>query len=256
MRTLLLDADILAYKIAARCEEVYGFDPDDPCVVVDEAAARRQCDEVVGEYCDLLAAGAIRVCLTDPQANFRKQLEATYKANRKDAKKPQLLSLVKHYLAHEYQSFIRPRLEADDIMGILATSGDRFIAGDKIMVSEDKDMRTIPGLLFNPNRPELGVIEVSELDADRFHMWQTICGDATDGYTGCPRLGEKCEWAQDVIGADRDELWEIVTDAYDSKGLPESAAIHQARLAFILRDYAYDHRTKRIRFWHPEWLLP
>lgn len=270
MRTILLDADILAYKAAAISEDVFDFGGDGSLAVrVDEDCLRRRCDELIVEYCEALNAAAVVICLTDPKVNFRKQLEPTYKSNRKGARKPELLNLAKEYLAFEYPSYIRPRLEADDIMGILATRpgllGVRG-AGDVIIVSEDKDMRTVPALVYNPNYPKLGVQEISELDADRFHMWQTIVGDPTDGYPGCPGIGMGGDyvdgqfvqgsrtlvaWAHECLEADRTELWDIVLMAYASKGLTEEDAILQARLARILRHYDYSLRTRRIRLWTP-----
>mgnify|MGYP003859969237 CR=1 FL=1 len=50
-------------------------------------------------------------------------------------------------LIDEYQAVIYPNLEADDVMGILATKpskGER-----KIICSIDKDLRQIPGHLYN-----------------------------------------------------------------------------------------------------------
>jgi hypothetical protein len=31
--------------------------------------------------------------------------------------------------------------------------------------------------------------EITEAQADRFHMIQTLTGDVTDGYPGCPGIG-------------------------------------------------------------------
>lgn len=253
MITLLLDADIIAYKAAALSEETYDFGDTGSAQMVFEQDCRDRIDSMLAEYCDDLGANLVKVCLTDT-VNFRKQLDPSYKSNRAGSVKPELLGLAKEYLAHTYPSFIRPRLEADDVMGILATSGDQFIKGDKIIVSEDKDMRTIPANIYNPNKAELGVLEISPLDADRFHMWQTMTGDQTDGYPGCRGIGPASVYAEEIIGADREELWDIVLDAYASKGKTEADAILQARMAFILRAYAYDHRTRKIKLWSPLWL--
>lgn len=254
MSTILLDADIVAYKVACLNQTDFDWGDTGKSRVVDPIKARKDTDELIGEYCTTLKANKVIVCLSDPNANFRKELSGgTYKSNRAKVERPELLAWVKEYLEHEYRSFIRPRLEADDIMGILMTT-DKFIDGRKIMVSEDKDMRTVPGLLFNPNKPDLGVIEVSELDADRFHMWQTMCGDPVDGYPGCPGIGEKSEYAQEIIGASRAELWDIVLEAYASKGLKEDDALLQARLAHILWASSYNFKSKKVRLWSPLWL--
>lgn len=255
MRSILLDADIVAYKVAFRCEDKFDWNDTGKSVVVDEVKALRETNLLLKEYADTLSSDRIVVCLTCPDSNFRKEYNESYKSNRKDTVPPQLLRYVKDYLANEYTSFIRPRLEADDIMGILATSGDQFLKGEKIIVSEDKDMRTIPAKVYHPHHPEQGIMDISELDADRFLMWQVMTGDATDGYPGCPGIGPKSVYAEEIIGADREDLWDIVLEAYASKGLTEDDAVLQARMAFILRAYAYNFSKKTIRLWQPHWLL-
>ena len=45
-----------------------------------------------------------------------------------------------HHLHDEYKVIIMPELEADDAMGVYATSND-----DCIICSPDKDMKQIPG---------------------------------------------------------------------------------------------------------------
>jgi DNA polymerase-1 len=254
-RTILIDADIVAYKAAVVNEKTFDFGDTGVGEFLDHDSCIRNVEELIAGYADACKAGSVLVCLSDPDVNFRKQLNPTYKHNRKDVVPPQLLKWIKEYLAHEYKSFIRPRLEADDIMGILATSGDRFIKGDRVIVSEDKDMRTVPALIFNPNHPDLGILSISDLDAKRFHMWQTVVGDPTDGYTGCPGVGKGgryVEYAESILEADTpDELWDLVLMAYASKGLTEDDAILQARMARILQDGDYNYQTKGIRLWNP-----
>lgn len=270
MSTILLDADIVAYKVATVNEDLIDWGDTGTSLVLDHTQAIKQTDELVASYCEALDASRAIICLSDPDVNFRKQLEPTYKSNRKDVKKPELLLWLKDYLAAEYQSYIRPRLEADDVMGILATSGDRFIKGEKIMVSEDKDMRTVPGLSYNPDRPELGVLDITEEEANRFHMWQTIVGDPTDGYTGCPGIGmgdkemyEEETWGfgartfgfpHEIFECDPADLWDVVVEAYASKGLTEEDAILQARLAHILWASSYNFKKKKVKLWQPYWL--
>ena len=117
-------------------------------------------------------------------------------------------------------------------------------------------MRTIPAKIYNPDRPELGVIEVSRLDADRFHCWQTVVGDATDGYPGARGVGKSDPYVQDIIEADHDELWDLVVSAFNVVGLTEEDAILQARLARILRPEDFNFKTKKVKLWNPEKLVP
>ena len=254
--TILIDADIVAYKAAVVNEKHFDFGDTGEATHLDHDGCIRNVDELINGYADKLNADRIIVCLSepDPEKNFRRQLNPTYKSHRKGTVLPQLLMWIKEYLEHEYTSFRRPRLEADDVMGILATSGDRFIQGERIIVSEDKDMRVIPARVFNPNHADLGVLHISSLDAKRFHMWQTVVGDPTDGYPGCTGIGKGgryVEYAESILEADEDELWDLVLMAYASKGFTEDDAIMQAGMARILQDGDYNCKTKGIRLWNP-----
>ena len=168
--------------------------------------------------------------------------------------KPALLGWVKEYLAHEYRSYVRPLLEADDIMGIIATAGDRIVKGPKVIVSEDKDLKTIPGPLYNPRRPEAGVQVIDPLDAKRFHMEQTLTGDPSDGYIGCRGIGPKSPYVKALWEAEAKDLWEIVLEGYASKGKPPEDALLQARIAYILQFQSYSLKHKTISYWTPELL--
>lgn len=258
-RTILLDADILAFKVSVVNQHDYDFGDTGQARAIDEEEAINQADALIGEYCEAVKAQRAIICLSDPERNFRKELDATYKAHRKGQEEPVMRRWIESYLATEYPSFKRPRLEADDCMGILATMpeklGKKYAGHEIIMVSEDKDMRTVPGKLYNPNHPDLGVLDISEEDANRFHMWQTICGDPTDGYPGCRGVGPKSDFATYLMeDADPDEFWDVVLEAYASKGMTEGDALLQARLAHILWGSSYNFKAKKVRLWQPYWI--
>jgi DNA polymerase-1 len=248
--TLLVDTDIIAYKDALRAQDNTGFG----LALWDFSDACARADSCIEDLVKLLKADRVILCLSDEEANFRKAVLPTYKEARKDTQRPEYLYQLKQYLADEYESKGYPGLEADDVMGILSTH-QHAIPGKKIIVSEDKDMRTIPGLLYAPHRPELGVMHITELQADQFHMWQTIAGDPTDGYKGVPGLGKDSIYAEAVLTEDWGELWDTVLLAYGSKGLSETEALAQARCARILRSCDYNIQTKELLLWEPPLLL-
>lgn len=249
MRTLLIDADIPAYMASAISQEDTAFGS-----ATDLKKACAEADKFISEVMEDLKGDKALVCLTCPEHNFRLDVLPSYKSNRIGTKRPELLKDVKQYLAEEYDSYTRYSLEADDCMGILATH-PHLIEGDKVIVSSDKDMRTIPAKVYHPHRPENGVMDISRLDADRFLMWQTICGDMTDGYGGAKGVGKSSEWAKDIIAADREELWDEVLGAYSSVGMNETQAIQQARCARILRAEDFDFKKKEVILWEPEMLM-
>lgn len=254
--TLLIDGDICAYQAAFRNQETIEFGNVSHTELNREGMIK-DLHDIIESYQDFLG-GDIVVCLTDEKNNFRKVLHPEYKLNRNPQAKPELLSEAKQYLLENYTSYVRKNLEADDVMGILATSDD-VIKGKKIIVSADKDMRTIPTFVWSPMWNKDGAtrdpIEVSPLDADRFHMWQTLTGDPVDGYTGCPGIGKSSIYAEETLGADHDELWDIVLEGYASKGYSEEDAVLQARLANILRATDYNYKTRMPRLWQPYWLV-
>jgi DNA polymerase-1 len=143
-------------------------------------------------------------------------------------------------------------LEADDVLGILATCGGSFAAaaGERVIVSNDKDLLQVPGPHFNPRtEPRVGIVHVSERDADFNHHWQTLVGDSTDGYSGCPRVGPVA--ARKILWGEPCNWWWQVVGAFKAKGLGEADALLQARVSRVLRATEFDLTTKQIIPWHP-----
>jgi DNA polymerase-1 len=245
--TLLIDADVTTYQHATAAQRVYQWsdDPEDVSVAVDDINdVVAQVDEEIERLRTKLHADNVVIALSDRTGNyFRKTLLPTYKAGRRV--KPVLLFEVRDYMHTRYRCFEKPGLEGDDVLGILATH-PKLIPGDKVIVSIDKDMRTIPGTLYNPTKESLTV--VSEQEADYFHLFQTLTGDPTDNYKGCPGIGKvKAE----AILAQSSEPWPLIVAAYEAKGLTEADALVQARVARILRHTDYNFTTKEPILWQP-----
>ena len=144
-----------------------------------------------------------------------------------------------------------PRLEADDVMGITATDPLHF--HKPIIVSIDKDLRSIPGRFFNLGKPDEGIQEISIEDADYWFMMQTLMGDATDGYPGCPKFGPATA-AKALKGVPKTikDMWPVVVAAYEKAGFGEDYALLMARMARILRDEDYDFVKQEVNLWVPE----
>jgi len=250
--TLLLDADIIAYKPAAKAQRTFKFPGLEPAVVVDDwAEVVPRVDADMARLQDILHTNKVIVCLSCPTAeNWRLDVLPTYKGNRENTVRPVLLADVKAHLESNNPSYRRPRMEADDIMGILSTH-PTLVPGKRVIVSEDKDMKTIPGWLFNPakdTKPHL--IEPEE--ADWWHAYQALCGDSTDGYAGCPGVGPAgAIKALGPIGMNPRSLWEAVVTRFVLRGFTEADALVQARVARICRHTDYDFKRKEVRLWNP-----
>lgn len=260
-RTILGDADIFAFKYSSAHEEKYFFDGKDqpPAVDADFDAAIAGVEEYIGDLQEHLKASEVIICLSDPNDNFRKDIYPKYKSHRdySAGARPMHLQAVKDWFKTKYKTYQRDRLEADDCMGILSTH-PTLVKGEKVIVSEDKDMQTIPGLLFNPRKDD-EPRRISQLEADRFHLWQAIVGDTCDGYPGAYRVGPKSPQALGVLTAKTvEEMWSHVLDAHakalkTASGDPavEASALVQARCARILRASDWDFESKRPRLWAP-----
>jgi len=249
-RTLLIDADIFAFAAASVTQGTWQFDEDGPpCIDADLEGSLRKAEADIEKVANKLKATKVIVCLTDTH-NFRLDVWDGYKGNRKNVVKPVNLQATKDFFKTRYETYQRPGLEADDCMGILSTH-PTLLKGEKIIVSEDKDMKTIPGLLFNPAKHDKPV-KVSALDADRYFMEQTLTGDSTDGYPGCRGIGPKSPFVAAVREAKSlREMWAIVKEGFESKGFTEPDAVHQARMARILRHTDGDFAGKRRSLGHP-----
>lgn len=251
MTTLLIDADIFAYKAASVTEGVFYFNGKggEPAVAENLEQGMEMADRLLDEVATRLKATRIIICLTDTE-NFRYGVYPDYKGNRKGTRKPSTLSAVKDHFAVNHDTYQRPGLEADDCMGILSTH-PTLIKGKKVIVSSDKDMQTIPGFLYNPDKDK-EIRKISKAAADRYFMMQTITGDPTDGYPGCPGVGPKSKFVAELDETDCPKaMWKIVVAAYASKGMTEADALVQARCARILRASDWSFQEKRVRLWSP-----
>jgi len=177
---------------------------------------------------------------------FRHDLMPTYKAHRKAKRKPLVYPRLRHHALEQYEGHAWPNLEADDIMGILGTSMQ-----NTIIVTIDKDLRTIPGRHYNPDKPDEGVVEVSPEEADQWFLVQCMAGDPTDGYAGIPGVGVKT--AKKLLDAGG-YTWETVKAGYEKKGLTEDVALENARMARILTSDMWNIHTEEVTYWSPEML--
>lgn len=238
-RTLLIDGDIVAYRYSSTVEQEVDWGDDVWSLWSDAKEAKQLILQYLDHLVEATAADDFVFTFSDKD-NFRKTIYPDYKSNRKGKRKPTCYKGVKTWLKSEYESIEMPTLEGDDVMGILATSGKYE---ETVIVSEDKDMKTIPGLLWRAAEME----NISEEYADYYHLYQTLVGDPTDGYKGCKGVGDKR--ATDILS--KDPTWEAVVKAYEKAGQTEEEALVQARLARILRASDYNTNTKEPILWTP-----
>ena len=180
---LLIDADFIVYKCCAAAEDEIDWGDDVITVVSKFSEALHSVErESLSKIKEHFMWDIPEVILFfSDSKNFRKKIYPDYKGHR-NRKKPCGYRRVISELSERYKVVRIPELEADDAMGIYAT----FEPGN-IIVSPDKDMRQIPGKLYNLDE----TVEVSEEEGMRWHLIQTLAGDQTDGYGGVPGIGVK-----------------------------------------------------------------
>ena len=235
---LLIDADFIVYKSCAAVETEVDFG-DDVILVTSNfsdalAATNRELTKIKNKF----GAFSEMILFFSDSINFRKQILESYKGHR-NRKKPCGYKRVINALRKEYKVIIKPSLEADDAMGVYSTK----YPGNCI-VSPDKDMKQIPGQLYNLDE----VFTVSKEDGAKWHLIQALAGDQTDGYSGVPGIGVKR--ATSLFEEDG-YSWQTVLKAFTDKGLTEYDAITNARLARILTADDYDFKNKRPILWTP-----
>ena len=248
---LLIDGDIVAYRHAAGAEVATDWGDDHWTLHTDTKQAKQSMDSHINNLVTMLEADKIEIALTGTEV-FRKKIDSSYKASRKKSRKPIGLGVLREHIMTSWRGSIENELEADDLLGIWATDPQFHAGAKKIIVSIDKDMQTIPCHLWNNNHPEFGVKNISLREADRFHLYQTLVGDSTDGYPGCPTYGPtKSQRLLDSIVSDEHSAWDKVVEAFEKQGKTEEEALVQARLARILRIENFNIRTKAIKYWTP-----
>ena len=238
--SLLIDADYIVYKCCAATETEIDFGEDLIVVTSRFSEAYEYVERELYNIASDLGCFDDSILFFSDSVNFRKSIDPAYKGHR-NRKKPCGYKRVINKLKEEYHVVIMPTLEADDALGIYATN----LPGQHIICSPDKDMRQIPGQLFDLTQ---GVVEITPEMGDRWHLIQAMAGDQTDGYAGIPGIGiKRAEALLEANGA----TWQTVVDAFAAKDLDESVALMNARLAKILQCDDYDFTNQEPRLWNP-----
>lgn len=235
-RTLLVDGDIVAYKAATIAETPIDWGNGVWTLHAHEKDVIGSMEEFMVKIIEESGCNKVVTCLSGDNL-YRKDVAPYYKANRKGTRKPMLLNFAKKYLSDNYNGKVEDRLEADDLLGIMG-SADK----NTVIWSTDKDLLTIPAYHLIEGK----VVEVDKDEADFNFLYQTLVGDSTDNYKGCPTVGAK---KAERLLLDKGATWNTVVDAYASQGLGEEVAVENARLARILRDGEYNFKTKEVTLW-------
>lgn len=283
--TLLIDGDVMAFVAASAVQhplvDPQGFVSPFANIVEGETTL----ENMIYWLRTKLRADRMVFVLSDPESNWRKDLYADYKSNRKDTPRPLLLARLKEYLRVKYGAEHWPGMEADDVLSIHATfrgdDGEIAPPAKNIVVGRDKDFKSIPGFHYQwgHNGPDGSPIveEISLEAADRWHLIQALAGDRIDGFEGCPGIGmeraarfiddpqilvpergvitrgprkgvETVKWVGKPANGN---VWGAIVSQYEKAGKTAADALLTARLARLLRWDEYDPNNGRITLWTP-----
>lgn len=239
-RTIVIDAEPYLFEGACSGETEVEFTPGNWMYFCNHNYALSYLDGVVERAREAVPNAEV-VLAFGVRDSFRYDLWPHYKGDRRSMRRPAGLRELYASAQKAYPWLTLPKLEADDVVGVTA---EPF---RDVILSTDKDMRTLPGLHLTSE----GVAAVSEQSADRAFFVQALAGDATDGYPGCPGIGVAKAQAmlRDCMASE--DMWEVVLAAYEKAGFTIDHALVQARCARILRPGEYDQLAQLPRLWQP-----
>lgn len=247
---LLIDGDQFIFKATAALEKETRWDDYNHVLYSNAEECWTNLNDMLERVFQRFSSEQHGLCF-GASPNFRREIDPSYKSAR-SPRKPLCYATIRERAEEKYNCLSVPGLEADDVMGILATKPN---AQKKIIVSQDKDMKTIPSTIWDGE----ALVEITEQEADYWHLYQTLVGDSSDGYKGCPGVGPK-KAALALEGALKEPrhscetfsiLWEAVVLLYKAAGLTEEDALRQARLARILRFSDWDSENRKPILWTP-----
>lgn len=205
---ILLDGDILNYRVACTCE--------------DEVAqvAYWRMEDTLKDVFDAIGTTSCTIFLTGSN-NFRKKIDPLYKANRTQ-ERPQHWQACRDYLVKKHKAVIVEGMEADDGMAWNQTT-------ETTIASIDKDLLMIPGHHYNWVKKEFK--EVTEDMAQQFFYQQLLIGDVSDNVFGIRGIGPKK--AEKALGElfTVDDLFEKVRAMYDD----DKRLLNNCNLLWIMR---------------------
>lgn len=284
---LVMDGDWLVFQAMSAAEYDASWEEEVWMRCCDHAKARQILEDSIKSYASRKKAWAgadIILAFTD-RINWRKTLvDPTYKENRAVTKKPvgyfEFLEAL--FDREEFFCIREDRLEGDDVMGIIGSDPALFGYKKAVLVSCDKDFKTIPNCDFLWCTTG-NILTQTKETADYWHTFQMIKGDITDGYGGIPGWGdtaadfldapfvfekqtsvlksgknkgqEVTKWAKREM-AEGETLWDAIVSLGAKAGMSEDEIIKQGQMARILRAGEYNIDTKEITLWDPSKLSP
>lgn len=193
--TLLLDGGLITYRIGFACQKKDEEgnivpEPIENCLHSVKIFIQSILDKFDTEKYRLFISG---------DTNFRLDIDPEYKAGRGD--KPYHYDNIRKYLIEYWNAEIVEGYEEDDKMAMeqvrLMTPkplddpdmGFHIPETTPVIVTQDKDLKMVPGWNYNPIKDEL--VWITEEQGMKWFWTQMLIGDTVDNIKGVHGLGPK-----------------------------------------------------------------
>lgn len=172
------------------------------------------------------------VVFMEGDGNFRYSIDNKYKSNRKET--PPLLGKLKKWVEQSFNAgplstFSSINVETDD--SIVATYNRYKRMGKNLIIaSPDKDMKTVPCVLFDSFHTNHTLYEIDEQMANYNFYLQMLMGDSADHIKGVKGMGPKK--SQKLLTTKKGEfgrrraVWECYLKAYGHRARREYQKNH------------------------------
>lgn len=206
---IALDADYLVFSCLQAAEKEEDWGDDIWTLTCDHGAAKEalrnrveHIQKIIDEHYQFEKVNYKIFFVFSDKENWRLDLLPTYKFNRKKegVRKPVgYTDFVEQVMVNPEdfggdQSTCIEEYEADDTCATMATIPYAYGCEEMAVVSVDKDFYTIPNTLFlhlKVDKTPHELTEITQEDADYWHLYQGMKGDITDGYSGIKGVGEQ-----------------------------------------------------------------
>lgn len=191
--------------------------------------------------------------------NFRDRVATIkgYKANRIGKARPVHYRAIRRYMRERWHATTVHGYEADDALAMIAHQHN-YDPEAVILVSQDKDLRTVPGRHYNSRKKQWAVVTKQEALLNFYR--QVITGDPVDNIPGCYKAGPKAadELLSTVYDKDEGTIALAVMNMYEAslskKGCPYTepnmAMLENCRLLHMCRTV---EETKEGGYWRFPW---
>jgi DNA polymerase-1 len=244
----LIDGDSILYKVGFALEEELEDEEGNITYNVDLINAKDYIDGLIDGILFNTSCDSLELWLGETGTNFRfalasEYLDHDYKHNRKETRKPDKYNEMLEYIKKQYKSKSSKDCEVDDAVCYkLAESPDKYT-----LCAIDKDvLYQSVGKHYNYGKDEW--VTVTNYEAIYYAYLQTLTGDPTDGYKGCPNIGPVK--AKKLLGEPGEHservLWAKILLAYRTAYHKQNRTTKEARMAALTTmRLANMHQLKR-----------